>query len=52
MKRKLDRLVQDFNDLAELDSTMKPSERTSVGMIVALRPYILSLFTRYKRARG
>jgi transcriptional regulator with XRE-family HTH domain len=52
MKRKLDRLVQEFNDLAEVDSTMKPSERTSVGMIVALRPYTLSLFTRYKRARG
>ena len=51
VKRKLDRLLQDFNELAEVDSSLPPSRRTSVGMIVALRPYVLSLFTRYKRAR-
>jgi transcriptional regulator with XRE-family HTH domain len=51
VKRKLDRFLQEFNELAEVDSSLKPSQRTSVGMIVALRPYTLSLFTRYKRGR-
>ena len=51
VKRKLDRFLQEFNELAELDASLEPSQRSSVGMIVALRPYTLSLFTRYKRRR-
>ena len=52
MKRKLDRLAEEFNELAETDSTLKPADRTSVGMIVAMRPYVLSLFTRYRRRKA
>jgi DNA-binding Xre family transcriptional regulator len=51
IKRKIERLAQEFNDLAETDSTLKSAERTSVGMILAMRPYVLSLFTRYRRRR-
>ena len=49
MRRKIERLVHELNELAEMDSSLQPAERTSVGMVVALRPYVLSLFTRYKR---
>jgi transcriptional regulator with XRE-family HTH domain len=51
MKRKIERLTAEFNELSEMDATLKPSERTSVGMIVALRPYVLSQFKRLTRER-
>ena len=50
VRRRIERLVQEFNDLAELDSSLEPRSRTSVGMVVALRTYVLSLFTRYRRS--
>lgn len=49
IRRKLERLVQDFNELARLDAALKPSERDSVGLVLGLRPYVLSLFTRMRR---
>jgi DNA-binding Xre family transcriptional regulator len=51
MRRKLERLLQEFNELATIDAALKPSERDSVGLVIGLRPYVLSLFTRLKRAR-
>jgi hypothetical protein len=33
LRRKLERLVQDFNELARLDSALKPAERDSVGLV-------------------
>jgi DNA-binding Xre family transcriptional regulator len=51
MRRKLDRLLQDFNELASIDAALKPSERDSIGLVIGLRPYVLSLFARLKRAR-
>lgn len=52
MRRKIKRLVHDMNELAEVDASLKPTQRTSVGMVVAVRPYVLSVFTRYSRRRG
>ena len=37
--------------LAEIDAALQPKERDSVGLVVGLRPYVLSLFTRLKRAK-
>jgi transcriptional regulator with XRE-family HTH domain len=51
LRRKLERLVQEFNELAEIDSGLKPEERDSVGLVIGMRPYVLSLFTRMKRSR-
>ncbi len=51
LRRKLDRLVQEFNELAEIDAGLKPAERDSIGLVIGLRPYVLSLFTRLKRAK-
>ena len=52
IRRKLERLMQEFNELADIDAALKPSERDSVGLVIGLRPYVLSLFTRMKRSKG
>jgi hypothetical protein len=51
MRRKLERLIKDFNELAEIDASLKPTEREAVGLVIGFRPYVLSLFSRYKRPR-
>ena len=50
MLRKLQRLQQEFNELAEVDSVLRPRERESIGLVLGLRPYVLSVFTRLKRS--
>lgn len=52
MSRKLKRLMQEFNELAEIDSALGPRERESVGLVIAMRPYVLSVFSQLKRRRG
>lgn len=49
IRRKLERLVAEFNELARLDAALKPAERDSIGLVIGLRPYVLSLFTRMRR---
>lgn len=51
MRRKLERLVKEFNELAEVDAALQPAEREAYGMVIGLRPYVLSIFSRYKRTR-
>lgn len=43
LRRKLDKLVADFKEAAELDVSLPPERRRSVGMLVALRPWVFSL---------
>lgn len=43
LRRKLDKLVVDFKEAAELDISLPPERRRSVGMLVALRPWVFSL---------
>jgi ribosome-associated translation inhibitor RaiA len=52
IRRKLERLVKEFNDLATLDADLKPGERESVGLVIGLRPYVLSLFNRMQRRKA
>lgn len=52
IRRKLERLVKEFNDLATLDADLKPGERESIGLVIGLRPYVLSLFNRMQRKKG
>ena len=52
MLRKLKHLLQEFNDLAEVDSALHPDERESVGLVLAMRPYVLSVFDALKRRRA
>jgi hypothetical protein len=51
MTRKIDRLLNDFNELAEIDVRLVRSEKQSIGMVLAIRPYALSLFTELKRKK-
>lgn len=46
--RKLDKLVADFKDAAELDVGLPPDRRRSFGMLVASRPWVFSLVDSLK----
>lgn len=52
MTRRIDRLLNDFNELAEIDAPLMRSQKQSVGMVLGMRPYVLSLFAELKRKRG
>jgi transcriptional regulator with XRE-family HTH domain len=39
LERKIDRLAAEFNELAELDSTLPPEQRQSVGLALGMRPW-------------
>lgn len=43
LQRKLDKLVEEFKEAAELDVSLPPEQRRSIGMLVALRPWVFSL---------
>lgn len=43
LRRKVDKLVADFKEAAELDVSLPSERRRSVGMLVALRPWVFSL---------
>jgi hypothetical protein len=51
MQRKLQVLARDFDELADLDGGLSPSERVSIGMLVAIRPWNFSMFEAIKRRR-
>ena len=42
--RKLERLATEFRDLAELDSTLPAREKRSMGILLAGRPWVFSMF--------
>lgn len=43
--RKLDRLAAEFRDLAELDRSLPSRDKRSVGMLLATRPWVFSMFS-------
>jgi transcriptional regulator with XRE-family HTH domain len=48
MVRKIDRLAAEFNELAELDGTLPPEERRSVGFALGIRPWHVGQVTGLK----
>ena len=42
--RKIERLAADFADLAELDRSLPSREKHSTAMLIACRPWVLSMF--------
>jgi DNA-binding Xre family transcriptional regulator len=42
--RKLERLTNEFRDLAELDRTLPSRDKRSVAALLALRPWVFSMF--------
>ncbi|HEX8739135.1 MAG TPA: helix-turn-helix transcriptional regulator [Casimicrobiaceae bacterium] len=49
MHRRLDRVAAEFLELAELDAAMPSRERETIGLMLAMRPWALSLVTGLKR---
>jgi transcriptional regulator with XRE-family HTH domain len=48
VQRKIDRLAAEFNELAELDSTLPPEQRQSIGLALAMRPWRIGQVTGLK----
>ena len=42
LKRRIDKLASEFNELAELDSYLPSDQRETIGMALGLRPYVVS----------
>ena len=50
--RRLDRLAQEFHELAELDGYLPADQRQTIGLALGMRPWTMSLVTGLKRKRG
>jgi lambda repressor-like predicted transcriptional regulator len=46
LQRRLDRLVAEFRDLADLDSALPSAEKRNVGFLLAMRPWVFSRFVK------
>ena len=45
IERKLQRIAQEFHELAELDGYLPPEDRKTIGMALGVRPWVISLVT-------
>ncbi|MFI4887369.1 MAG: helix-turn-helix domain-containing protein [Burkholderiales bacterium] len=45
MQRRLERITAEFLEIAELDGTMPSRQRETIGLLLAMRPWALSLVT-------
>lgn len=52
IQRKLERVCQEFNELAELDSYLPSDQRRTIGMSVGSKPWKMSLVTGIKQRDG
>jgi len=48
--RKLERLALEFRDLAELDRSLPSREKRSIGVLLAARPWVFSMFDSMRRS--
>ena len=51
LRRRLERLVADFNELAEVDASLPGDRRRGVGVVLAMRPWAFSLMQSLKAER-
>lgn len=49
LRRKLERIAIEFNELAEVDSQTAIESRHSVGMVLAIRPWVFSVVSDLRR---
>jgi transcriptional regulator with XRE-family HTH domain len=49
LRRRLERLLAEFGELAEVDSTLPPRRREGVGLLVACRPWAFSVVNALKK---
>jgi DNA-binding Xre family transcriptional regulator len=50
LMRKLERLATEFRDLAELDRGLPSRDKRSMGLLLATRPWVFSMFESLRRA--
>lgn len=50
MHQKIEKLVADFNELAQQDASLPYSERIGVSMVGAIRPWEFSLFAEFRKS--
>ena len=43
LSRKIEKLVKEFDEFAELDMALPPESKQSVGLLVAFRPWVFTL---------
>jgi DNA-binding Xre family transcriptional regulator/Mn-dependent DtxR family transcriptional regulator len=48
--RRLDRLASEFRDLAELDRALPSRDKVSIGLLMAVRPWVFSMFQSLRRS--
>ena len=51
IKKKIDNLVKDYNQLAEMDSALSPKERRSTGLLVGFRSWVFTGITNLYRRK-
>jgi len=51
VRRKLERLAAEFNELAEVDASLPARRRTSAAILVALRPWEFSVVNALKKRK-
>jgi len=49
LRQKMRELCRQFNELVELDMTLPASEKRSVGLLTALRPWVFSMIAQQKQ---
>ena len=52
LKRRLERLAAEFNEIAELDSYLPSGQRETIGMALGIRPYVVSWAMGLKVRQG
>ena len=48
ISRKMEQLIQEINELADLDSTLPVKRKASWGMVLAMRPWVFSLAKKFQ----
>ena len=51
MRRRLERLAAEFNELAEVDSSLPARRRSGFGLLVACRPWEFSVMIALKKRK-
>lgn len=52
MRRRLERLAAEFNDLAEVDSSLPARRRAGLGLLIACRPWEFSVVNALKKRKA
>ena len=50
--KQLDKLIKQFNELAAMDASLPTKGRSSTGLLIAFRPWVLSMVSDLKRRKS